>query len=94
MSRSVHGEVIASSNDQDIKSHVRIARLLIERARRMAEMGQHIVILLDSITRLARSFNAFVGSSGRTMTGGLDIRALQEPKQIFGPPVISKVAAR
>jgi transcription termination factor Rho len=84
MRRNVRGEVIASSNDQDVTSHVRVARLVIERARRMAEAGRHIVILLDSITRLARAFNAFVGSSGRTMTGGLDIRALQEPKQIFG----------
>jgi transcription termination factor Rho len=84
MRRNVRGEVIASSNDEDIKSHVRIARLVIERARRMVEQGQHIVILLDSITRLARAFNAWVGSSGRTMTGGLDIKALQEPKQIFG----------
>jgi len=84
MRRTVHGDVIASSNDQNIQSHVRVARLVIERARRMAEAGQHIVVLLDSITRLARAFNAFVGTSGRTMTGGLDIRALQEPKQIFG----------
>lgn len=82
--RNVRGEVIASSNDQDIKSHVRIARLVTERARRLVENGNHIVILLDSITRLARAFNAWVGSSGRTMTGGLDIKALQEPKQIFG----------
>jgi len=84
MRRNVHGEVIASSNDESIESHVRVARLVIERARRLAEAGQHIVILLDSITRVARAFNAFVGSSGRTMTGGLDIRALQEPKKIFG----------
>jgi transcription termination factor Rho len=84
MRRNVHGEVIASSNDLDVESHVRVARLVIERARRMVEMGRHIVVLLDSITRLARAFNNFVGSSGRTMTGGLDIRALQEPKQIFG----------
>ncbi len=84
MRRSVRGEVIASSNDQDVESHIRVARLVIERARRLVEAGEHIVILLDSITRLARAFNAFVGSSGRTMTGGLDIRALQEPKQIFG----------
>jgi transcription termination factor Rho len=82
--RNVRGEVIASSNDQDVQSHIRVARLVIERARRLVELGRHIVILLDSITRLARAFNAFVGSSGRTMTGGLDIRALQEPKQIFG----------
>ena len=84
MRRTVRGDVIASSNDQNIQSHVRVARLVIERARRMAEGGRHIVVLLDSITRLARAFNAFVGSSGRTMTGGLDIRALQEPKQILG----------
>ncbi|TWT45106.1 hypothetical protein RAS1_15270 [Phycisphaerae bacterium RAS1] len=84
MSRNVRGEVIASSNDQDVNSHIRVARLVIERARRLAEMGRHIVVLLDSITRLARAFNSFVGSSGRTMTGGLDIKALQEPKQAFG----------
>ncbi len=84
MRRNVRGEVFASSNDQDVNSHIRVARLVCERARRLAEQGRHIVILLDSITRLARAFNAFVGSSGRTMTGGLDIRALQEPKQIFG----------
>jgi transcription termination factor Rho len=84
MRRNVRGEVIASSNDQDVHSHIRVARLVIERARRLVELGRNIVILLDSITRLARAFNNFVGSSGRTMTGGLDIRALQEPKQIFG----------
>jgi len=84
MRRSVRGEVFASSNDLDVASHVRMARLVVERARRLAEKGEHIVILLDSITRLGRAFNNFVGSSGRTMTGGLDIRALQEPKQIFG----------
>ncbi len=83
MKRNVRGEVLASSNDQSLDSHIRVARLAIERARRMVEAGGHIVVLLDSITRVARAFNAFVGSSGRTMTGGLDIRALQEPKQIF-----------
>ncbi|MBK8914684.1 MAG: transcription termination factor Rho [Phycisphaerales bacterium] len=84
MRRNVRGEVYASSNDKDAHSHIRLARLVCERAKRLAEAGRHIVILLDSITRLARAFNTFVGSSGRTMTGGLDIRALQEPKQIFG----------
>jgi len=84
MRRSVRGDVIASSNDQDVNSHIRVARLAIERARRMVEVGRHVVVLLDSITRLARAFNAYVGTSGRTMTGGLDIRALHEPKQIFG----------
>lgn len=84
MRRNVRGEVIASSNDQDVNSHIRVARLVMNRARRMTEAGRNIVVLLDSITRLARAFNSFVGSSGRTMTGGLDIRALQEPKQMFG----------
>jgi len=84
MRRNVRGEVIASSNDLDAESHVRVARLVIERARRLVEAGRDIVILLDSITRLARAFNTTIGSSGRTMTGGLDSRALIEPKQIFG----------
>jgi transcription termination factor Rho len=84
MRRNVRGEVFASSNDHDAPSHVRLARFVVQRAKRLAESGQHIVILLDSITRLARAFNRVVGSSGRTMTGGLDINALQEPKQIFG----------
>ena len=82
--RSVHGEVIASSNDLDVESHVRVARLTIERARRLTEAGRDIVIFLDSITRLGRAFNNFTKGSGRTMTGGLDINALQEPKKIFG----------
>jgi transcription termination factor Rho len=84
MRRTVHGEVVASSNDHDIASHVRIARLMIERAKRMVEAGQDVVVLLDSLTRLGRAFNANVGTSGRTMSGGLDIRALAEPKSIFG----------
>jgi transcription termination factor Rho len=84
MRRNVRGEVVASSNDLDVDSHIRVARLTIERARRLTELGQNIIILLDSITRLGRAFNSFVKGSGRTMTGGLDIRALQEPKQIFG----------
>jgi len=84
MRRNVRGDVFASSNDHQAEAHVRLARIVIEHARRRVEVGEHIIILLDSITRLARAFNHTVGSSGRTMTGGLDIRALQEPKQIFG----------
>ncbi len=84
MRRRVHGEVVASCNDRDTTSHVRIARLMIEKAKRMVECGQDILILLDSLTRLGRAFNAWVGSSGRTMSGGLDIRAMQEPKAMFG----------
>ncbi len=84
MRRSVHGEVVASSNDENIASHVRIARLMIEKAKRMVEAGRDVLILLDSLTRLGRAFNANLRGSGRIMSGGLDIRALAEPKSIFG----------
>jgi transcription termination factor Rho len=84
MRRTVHGEVVSSSNDENVASHVRIARLMIEKAKRMVEAGEHVLILLDSLTRLGRAFNASVKSSGRTMSGGLDSRALSEPKSIFG----------
>ncbi len=84
MRRTVQGEVVASSNDAEITSHVRIARLMIERCKRLVECGREVFILLDSLTRLGRAFNAFVSSSGRTMSGGLDIRAMLEPKAMFG----------
>jgi transcription termination factor Rho len=84
MRRTVRGEVVASSNDQNVASHLRIARLMIEKGKRMVEAGHHILILLDSLTRLGRAFNAGIKSSGRTMSGGMDIRALAEPKAIFG----------
>ena len=84
MRRNVHGEVIASSNDENIASHVRIARLMIAKAKRLVEVGRDVVILLDSLTRLGRAFNAHIRGSGRIMSGGLDIRALEEPKSIFG----------
>lgn len=84
MRRSVNGEVIASSMDRDVESHVRVSQLLVERAKRMAESGQHVLILLDSITRLGRAFNKWVGNSGRTGTGGLDVRALDIPRKMFG----------
>ena len=84
MRRSIEGEVIASSNDKGVDSHVRTARLALERAKRLVEFGADVVILLDSLTRLGRAFNSWIKSSGRTMSGGVDIRALQLPKQIFG----------
>jgi transcription termination factor Rho len=84
MRRTVHGEVVYSSNDQDIASHMRIARLMVAKAKRMVESGQHVLILLDSLTRLGRAFNSGIKSSGRTMSGGVDIRAMEEPKSIFG----------
>jgi transcription termination factor Rho len=83
MRRSVKGEVIASSLDRDIESHVRLSQLVIERCRRLAEMGQDVVLLLDSITRLARAYNKWVGNTGRTMSGGVDIKAMDIPKKLF-----------
>jgi transcription termination factor Rho len=76
--------VYASNNDQETSSHVRVAELVLERGKRLAEMGRDVVILLDSITRLARAYNKHAGTSGRTMTGGLDIRALEIPKRLLG----------
>ncbi|MFQ5413931.1 MAG: transcription termination factor Rho [Phycisphaerae bacterium] len=84
MRRTVHGQVIASSNDHDIASHVRIARLVIQKAKRLVECGRDVVLLLDSLTRLGRAFNAHIRGAGRIMSGGLDILALTEPKAIFG----------
>jgi transcription termination factor Rho len=84
MRRTVHGEVIFSSNDQDAANHVRIARLMIAKAKRHVECGENVVILLDSLTRLGRAFNVFLRGRGRTMSGGLDAGALEEPKAIFG----------
>ena len=84
MRRNIQGEVVASCNDKDVDNHVRTARLAMERAKRLVEFGRNVVVLLDSITRLGRAFNSWTRSSGRTMSGGVDIRALQLPKQIFG----------
>jgi len=84
MRRNVSGEVVASSNDQDTVSHMRLAKLMIEKAKRMVECGRDVVILLDSLTRLGRAFNVGQRGTGRTMSGGLDARALIEPKGIFG----------
>lgn len=81
--RAVNAEVVASSLDREIESHVRLAQLVIERCRRLAEMGKDVFLLLDSITRLARAFNKWVGNTGRTMTGGVDIKAMDIPKKLF-----------
>lgn len=87
MKRSItNGEVIASSLDMDVDSHVRLSQLVIDRAKRLAEMGKDVFLMLDSITRLARAFNKWVGQTGRgraTMTGGLDIKAMDIPKKLF-----------
>lgn len=79
----VNGEVVASSLDRDIESHVRLSQLVVERARRLAEMGKDVFLLMDSITRLARAFNKWVGNTGRTMSGGVDIKAMDIPKKLF-----------
>lgn len=81
--RSVKAEVVASSNDQDLETHVRLSRFMIERCRRIVESGKDVFVLLDSITRVARAYNSVHGGSGRTMTGGVDARALEIPRKMF-----------
>ena len=83
MRRTVKGDVIASSLDCDVESHVRLSQLVIERCKRMAESGKDVFLLMDSITRMARAFNKWVGNTGRTMSGGVDIKALDIPKKLF-----------
>ncbi|MGM0546220.1 MAG: transcription termination factor Rho [Bacteroidota bacterium] len=82
--RSTEAEVFASSNDKDTESHVRITELALGYVKRKAEMGDDAVLLIDSLTRLGRAYNNIQESSGRTLSGGLDIRALEIPKKIFG----------
>lgn len=84
MSRSVKGEVVSSTFDLPAENHVRVAELVLERARRMVEVGRDVVILLDSITRLARAYNLVEPPSGRTLSGGVDPSALHKPKRFFG----------
>ncbi len=79
----INGEVIASSLDMDVDSHVRLSQLVIDRCKRLAEMGKDVFLLMDSITRLARAFNKWVGNSGPTMTGGVNIKAMDVPKKLF-----------
>jgi transcription termination factor Rho len=81
--RSVKAEVVASSNDQDLETHVRLSRFMIERCRRMVETGKDVFVLLDSLTRVARAYNNVFGGTGRTMTGGIDARALEVPRKMF-----------
>lgn len=84
MSRSVKGEVIASTFDEPANRHVQVAEMVIEKAKRLVEHKQDVVILLDSITRLARAYNTVVPASGKILTGGVDSNALQRPKRFFG----------
>jgi len=84
MERTVRGEVIASTFDEPAKRHVQVAEIVIEKAKRLAEKGKDVVILLDSITRLARAYNTVAPASGKVLTGGVDANALQKPKRFFG----------
>ena len=84
MSRSVKGEVISSTFDEPAARHVQVAEMVIEKAKRLVEHKRDVVILLDSVTRLARAYNTVVPSSGKVLTGGVDANALQRPKRFFG----------
>src|SRR5271165_5569142 len=77
------GDIMASSNDSDIKSHTRIAQLAIERAKRLVEAGKDVFVLMDSLTRIGRAFNNAISGSGRTMSGGMDSRAMEIPRKLF-----------
>ena len=84
MQRSVEGEVVSSTFDEPASRHVQVAEMVIQKAKRLVEHGRDVVILLDSITRLARAYNTVVPSSGKVLTGGVDANALQRPKRFFG----------
>jgi transcription termination factor Rho len=81
--RSVKAEVVASSNDMELETHVRLSRFMIERCRRIVESGKDVFVLMDSLTRIARAYNSVHGGSGRTMSGGVDARALEIPRKMF-----------
>ena len=84
MQRSVKGEVISSTFDEPATRHVAVSEMVIEKAKRLTEHKKDVVILLDSITRLGRAYNAVIPSSGKVLTGGVDANALQRPKRFFG----------
>jgi transcription termination factor Rho len=84
MQRTVKGEVVSSTFDEPATRHVQVAEMVIEKAKRLAEHGHDVVILLDSVTRLGRAYNTVVPSSGKVLTGGVDANALQRPKRFFG----------
>jgi transcription termination factor Rho len=84
MERTVHGEVISSTFDEPAARHVQVAEMVIEKAKRLVEHKKDVVILLDSITRLARAYNTIVPPSGKVLSGGVDSNALQRPKRFFG----------
>jgi len=84
MERSIEGEVVSSTFDEPPEQHARVSELVVEKAKRLVEMGKHVVILLDSITRMARAYNSITPPTGRTLSGGLDTTALRMPKRFLG----------
>jgi transcription termination factor Rho len=84
MRRNVQGEVVASSSDEMARNHLQVAEIVLERAKRLVECGQDVVVLLDSITRLARAYNAEQRGSGRVLSGGIDSRTMEKPRRFFG----------
>jgi transcription termination factor Rho len=84
MTRSVRGEVVASTFDEPATRHVQVAEMVIEKAKRLVEHKKDVVILLDSVTRLARAYNIVIPSSGKVLSGGIDAHALERPKRFFG----------
>ena len=84
MERTIHGEVISSTFDEPATRHVQVAEMVMDKAKRLVESGVDVVLLLDSITRLARAYNTVIPASGRVLSGGLDANALQKPKRFFG----------
>ena len=94
MQRSVDGEVVSSTFDEPPTRHVQVAEMVIEKAKRLVEHGKDVVILLDSITRLARAYNTVVPPSGKILSGGVDSNALHKPKKPFGAAQTSRMAAR
>ncbi len=84
MRRSVHGEVLAATFDEPVEQHIKVAELVLEKAKRQVEHGRHVVILMDSLTRLTRAYNIAMPPSGRTLSGGVDPAALYPPKRFFG----------
>lgn len=93
MERTVRGEVVASTFDEPPQRHVQVAEMVIEKAKRLVEHKQDVVILLDSITRLARAYNTVLPSSGKVLTGGVDANALERPKRFLEQHAISKKGA-
>lgn len=94
MQRSIKGEVVASTFDMPADNHTRVAELVIERAKRIVELGGDVVVVLDSITRLARAYNLAAPASGRILSGGVDSAALYPPKRFWAQPAISRTVAR